>query len=95
MKTLTVNLTDEQFARVDVVARLNSANPEDGLVALALSNLDSCNAGGGGWGTWESHISDAIDLYVERKQASDSPRGKRLEDSAPDRRLRIAGYAKG
>lgn len=70
------------------MANLLCTTPERVMVAAALANLDACALGG--WREWEAYLHGAVDLYAEKRKASDAPKGERLEDTAPDRMHRIA-----
>jgi hypothetical protein len=87
MKTLALKLTDSQFARINKIAALLSAEPDQVLVALTLSDLDACV---GEWGEWEQCFQHALEFYVDGGRASEEEPGHRFEDSAPTRRLLLA-----
>lgn len=88
MKTLVLNLTDDQFARIDALAKLLQTKPEHVAVGLALDNADSCESGG--WDEWQHVLQSAVEFYGEKRQASTARRGHRFEDGAPDRLIRLA-----
>lgn len=88
MKKLVLDLTGEQFARLSTLAKLLQAEPAQVAAAVTFCNLDAYTDGG--WGEWENVAHTALEFYCERQKPSDRPRGKRIEDIAPPRRLRIA-----
>ena len=91
MKTLQVELTDEQFARLDTAAKLLATTPENVLLALSLQNLDMSRNTGETWADWEDDFGDYVQFYAEDRNASDQQAGDRLEDTAPARRLSAIG----
>jgi|GEM_PF-5273600 len=82
MKTLQLQLTDEQFARLDTLAGLTQCTPENLAIASAFTELDSWES----WSDFAENIDDALCWYTrEPRDASSEKAGKRLEDKAPER----------
>ncbi len=89
MKKIIVTLTDEQHARLDLIAKLINSTPEKFIIGQTFQSLDAC---ADDWSTWEECFCYSIDDYVDGGAASEHPIGARIEDSAPERRLRALGY---
>lgn len=87
--SLTLNLTAEQFARLAVLAKMVNTTPENLAIVEIFSGVD----GWASWGEFRENIDDEIALYTEVPAAASlNELGERLEDCAPARIKRMAGY---
>jgi hypothetical protein len=87
---LTLNLTTEQAARIELLAKLLQTTPEE----LAIATLFSCfDMDHGNWEEFSETIDNGLYFYTENpREASDNELGNRTEDLAPSRIKRAAGY---
>lgn len=89
---LALHLTVEQFRRVDVIAKMIRATPEDLVLGLAIGNVDGFGGDKGAWAECEDHLHHIVKHYGEKKNHTDAGFCRpAVEDTAPARLQRLAG----
>jgi hypothetical protein len=86
---LTLSLTADQAERLAILAKMVNTTPEALAVAQIFAGLD----GSSSWGEFVEAVDNELWRYTEEpRDASDAEPGLRLEDGAPARMQKMAGY---